>query len=93
MLTGKIVQLVHLSQQSPMRGVRLVPEHNDHGYGVLQDDAGREVFFSHEVVAGPHGFDDLRRGQAVEFTLDDPFLRAASLQTVAEHAQPTPAAT
>jgi cold shock CspA family protein len=93
MLIGKIIQLVHLSQQSPLRGVRLVSEHNDHGYGVLRDDAGREVFFSHEVVAGPRGFDDLRRGQAVEFTLDDPFLRAASLQSVAEQGQLAPAAT
>jgi hypothetical protein len=27
----------------------------------------------------------LCRGEVVEFTLDDPFLRAASIQTVADH--------
>lgn len=43
-LIGKIIQLVHLSQQSPVRGARLISEHNDRGYGVLRDDAGREVF-------------------------------------------------
>lgn len=82
MLTGEIIQLIHFAPPAPLFGARPGPEHHDGGYGVLRDNAGREVFFAPDVVAGPQGFDDLRRGQSVEFTLDDPFLRAASISAV-----------
>ncbi len=91
MLTGKIIQLVNVLQPPPLGGVRLVHEGNDRSYGVLRDDAGREVFFSHNLVAGLHGFDDLQRGQVVAFTLDDPFLRAASINTLDNFQQAGPA--
>ncbi|MCI0358322.1 MAG: hypothetical protein L0211_07560 [Planctomycetaceae bacterium] len=93
MLTGKIIKLVHLPQQPQLPGARLAAGHNDRSYGILRDDTGREVFFSRALVAGLHGFDNLHRGQVVEFTLDDPFLRAASINSVADHEQPQPAAT
>lgn len=48
---------------------------------------------SHDVVPGLHGFDDLRSGQSVQFTLDDSFLRAASLNAVVDMGQPMSAAT
>jgi len=81
MPTGKIIKLVHLSQQTYQPNTRLVPDRNDKGYGTIEDDAGREIYFSHELVAGRHGFDDLRRGQCLEYTLEDaPYLRAASAQ-------------
>ena len=83
MQIGKIIKLVHLSQQIHLPSTRLVPGRNDKGYGILQDDDGSEVYFSHEIVEGLHGFDDLRRGQQLEYTLDDPFLRAASVRSVA----------
>jgi cold shock CspA family protein len=83
MQIGKIIKLVHLSQQSHPPGTRLGPGHHDLGYGILQNDDGSEVYFSQTIVAGLHGFDDLRRGQQLEYTLDDPFLRAASVRSVA----------
>ena len=53
------------------------PGHNDKGYGTIDDEGGREVYFLHDAVPGIHGFDDLRRGQTVEYTLEDgPYLRA-----------------
>jgi cold shock CspA family protein len=70
---GKINKLVHLSQQTYQPNSRLIPGHNDKGY-----DVGREVYFLHDAVPGIHGFDDLRRGQKVEYTLEDgPTLRAS----------------
>jgi cold shock CspA family protein len=79
MPTGKIIKLVHLSQQTYQPNTRLVPDRNDKGYGTIEDDDGRESYFSHELVAGRHGFDNLRRGQRLEYTLEDaPYLRAAS---------------
>jgi cold shock CspA family protein len=73
-----INKLVHLSQQTYQPNSRLVPGHNDKGYGTLDDDVGREVYFLHDAVPGIHGFDDLCRGQAVEYTLEDgPYLRAS----------------
>ena len=83
MPTGKIIHLVHLSQQTHLPGTRLVPGRNDKGYGVIADDDGREVYFSHEIIEGLHGFDDLLRGQQLEYTLDEPFLRASSVRLVA----------
>ena len=77
MATGRIKKLVHLSQQTYLPNARLVPDHNEKGYGVIEDEDGREVYFPHEVVASRHGFDDLRRGQSVEYTLENaPYLRA-----------------
>lgn len=77
MATGMIKKLVHLSHQSYRPNVRLVPDHNDKGYGLIEAEDGRDVYFSHEVVEGRRGFDDLRRGQAVEYTLETgPFQRA-----------------
>jgi cold shock CspA family protein len=80
MSIGRINKLVHLSQQTYQPNSKLVPGHNDKGYGTIDDERGREVYFSHDVVPGIHGFDNLRRGQQVEYTLEDgPYLRATSV--------------
>ena len=77
MATGKIKKLVHLSQQTYLPNTRLVPDHNDKGYGLIEAEDGQDVYFPHEVVEGRRGFDDLRRGQVVEYTLENgPYLRA-----------------
>lgn len=77
MPTGKINKLVHLSQQTYQPNSQLVPGHNDKGYGTINDETGREVYFLHDAVPGSRGFDDLHRGQTVEYTLEDgPYLRA-----------------
>jgi cold shock CspA family protein len=74
---GKISKLVHLSQQSYQPNSKLIPGHNDKGYGTIEDDAGREVYFLHDAVPGIHGFDNLYQGQTVEYSLEDgPYLRA-----------------
>ena len=75
MLAGKIIDLVRRSQAT----------HRTSGqsYGILQGDDGAEIYFSQSLVEGLHGFDDLRRGQRLEYTLDDPFLRAASVRSIA----------
>jgi cold shock CspA family protein len=81
MLTGTLKKLVHLSQQRHLPNTRLVPDHNDKGYGIIEDAEGREVYFSHEVVENQHGFDDLQRGRQLEYTLENaPYLRAASVR-------------
>jgi cold shock CspA family protein len=81
MLTGKLIGLVHLSQARHLPNTRLVPDHNDKGYGIIEDAAGQEVFFSHEVVENRFGFDDLRKGQWLEYTLETaPYLRASSVR-------------
>jgi cold shock CspA family protein len=67
---GLIHRLVHLSQQTYQPNSRLVRDHNDKGYGTTDNGSGREVYFSHDAVPGRHGFDDLRRGQTVEYTLE-----------------------
>jgi cold shock CspA family protein len=83
MPTGKLIKLVHLSQQRCVLNTRLVPDHNDKGYGIIEDAQGRKVYFSHEAVEYQHGFDKLRQGQQLEYTLEDaPYLRAASVRTV-----------
>ena len=77
MATGKTKKLVHLSQQTYLPNTRLVSGHNDKGYGLIEAEDGRDVYFPHEVVEGRRGFDDLRRGQVVEYTLENgPYLRA-----------------
>jgi hypothetical protein len=38
---GKIKKLVHLSQQTCVPGTRLVPGHNDHGYGIIEEGVTR----------------------------------------------------
>jgi cold shock CspA family protein len=82
MPTGKLIKLVHLSQQRYQPSSRLVPDHNDKGYGIIEAEDGREVYFSHEAVEFRNGFDDLRRGQQLEYTLENaPYLRAASVRT------------
>lgn len=82
---GKIKRLVHLSQATYAPNTRLVPGHNDKGYGIIEDEAGREVYFPHDMVAGLHGFDDLRRGQQLEYTLEvAPYLRAATVTVVTQ---------
>jgi cold shock CspA family protein len=74
---GKINKLVHLSQQTYQPNSKLVPGHNDKGYGTLEGEEGREVYFLHDAVPGIHGFDDLRRGQTVEYSLEvGTYLRA-----------------
>src|SRR4029077_6790544 len=78
MPTGKLIKLVHLSQQRCVLNTRLVPDHNDKGYGLIEDADGREGYFSHDVVENRFGFDDLRKGQQLEYTLENaPYLRAS----------------
>jgi len=82
MVTGRIKKLVHLSQQTYQPNTRLVPDHNDKGYGLIESEDG-DVYFPHEVVESRHGFDDLRCGQMVEYTLEKaPYLRAKSVRQV-----------
>jgi cold shock CspA family protein len=79
---GKINKLVHLSQQTYQPNSKLIPGHNDKGYGTIDDEVGREVYFLHDAVPGVRGFDDLRRGQTVDYTLESgPYLRASSVST------------
>ena len=78
---GKLIKLVHLSQARFMPNTRLVPDRNDKGYGIIEDADGREVYFSHEVVENRFGFDNLRKGQQLEYSLEKaPYLRAASVK-------------
>lgn len=80
MPTGKLIKLVHLSQQTFAPNSRLVPDRNDKGYGIIEGESGRDVYFSHETVCGHRGFDGLRRGQSLEYTLESAsYLRAASV--------------
>jgi len=83
MQIGRIINLVHLSQPAPLPGTRREPGCTGLGYGILRDDDGSQVYFSQGSVVGPHVFDDLRCGQQLEYTFDDPFLRAASVKMVA----------
>ena len=84
MPTGILKKLVHLSQQRYQPTSRLVPDRNDKGYGLIDDADGHEVYFSHEVVENRNGFDDLRKGQRLEYTLENaPYLRAASVKVAA----------
>ena len=77
MAIGRINKLVHLSQQTYQPNSKLIPGHNDKGYGTIDDEDGREVYFSHDAVPGSRGFDDLHRGQTVEYTLENgPHFRA-----------------
>ena len=48
MASGKIKKLVHLSQQTYLRNTRLVPDHNDKGYGLIEAEDGRDVYFPHD---------------------------------------------
>jgi cold shock CspA family protein len=77
---GKLTKLVHLSQQRYLPNARLVHDHNDKGYGFIEDADGRDVYFGHDVVKNRFGFDDLRKGQLLEYTLEHaPYLRASSV--------------
>ena len=81
MLTGIIKKLVHLSQQSHLPYARLVSDHNERGYGVIEDQDGRDVYFPHEAVESRDGFNDLRGGLRVEYALETaPYLRAKSVR-------------
>jgi cold shock CspA family protein len=81
--TGKIKQLVHLTRQTHVCNAGLVSGHNEHGYGLIEDEDQHDIYFSYEAVAGQSGFDDLRQGQPVEYTLEDgPYLRAASVRVL-----------
>lgn len=83
MAIGMIHKLVHLSQQTYQPNSKLIPGHNDKGYGSIDDGNGREVYFSHDAVPGIHGFDDLRRGQKVEYILEEgPYQRAKSVREI-----------
>ncbi|MEQ8789339.1 MAG: cold shock domain-containing protein [Pirellulaceae bacterium] len=87
MPTGKLIKLIHLSQQTHLPSTRLVAGHNDKGYGVIRDAEGRDVYFTHQAVAGLRGFDDLRKGQQVEYRLEDgPHLRASFVKRAIEEA-------
>ena len=68
---GKINKLGHLSQRTYQATSKLVPRHNDKGYGTIVGERGRKVYFSHDAVPGSRGFDDLRRGENVEYTLEN----------------------
>ncbi len=88
MTIGMIHKLVHLSQKTYQPNSKLIAGHNDKGYGTIDAGGGREVYFSHNAVPGIHGFDDLRRGQAVQFTLEDgAYLRATSVAEIAPEIQ------
>ena len=77
MRIGIINKLVHLSQQTYQPHSKLIPGHNDKGYGTIEDDTCREVYFLHDAVPGIHGFDNLYQGQTVEYSLEEgPYLRA-----------------
>jgi cold shock CspA family protein len=81
MATGKLIKLVHLSLQRCVQSARLVMDRNDKGYGIIEDAEGQEVFFAHDAVENRFGFDDLRKGQQVEYTLENaPYLRATSVR-------------
>ena len=67
---GKLIKLVHLSTARFMPNTRLVPDRNDKGYGIIEDAEGHEVYFSHEVVENRFGFDNLRKGQQLEYSLE-----------------------
>ena len=44
---------------------------------MIEAEDGRDVYFLHEVVEGRRRFDDLHRGQVVEYSLENgPYLRA-----------------
>lgn len=80
---GKLIKLVHLSQQRCVLSTRLVPDRNDKGYGVIEDAEGHQVYFPHEAAENQFGFDDLRQGQQVEYALENaPYLRATSVRQV-----------
>lgn len=80
---GTIKKLVHLSQQRGQPNTRLVPNHNDVGYGILEDAEGHDVYVSHESVDSPHGFYDLQEGQQLEYALENaPYLRATWVKIV-----------
>jgi cold shock CspA family protein len=50
---------------------------------LIEAENGRDVYFPHEVVEGRRGFDDLRRGQVVEYTLENgPYQRANLVRMV-----------
>jgi cold shock CspA family protein len=70
MPTGKIIKLVHLSQQTYQPTSRLIASHNDKGYGTILGEDGRELYFSHDAVPTRRGFDDLHQGQSVEYSVD-----------------------
>jgi len=81
MLTGTLIKLVHLSEQPCVLNTRLVPDHNDKGYGVIEDADGGQVYFSHEAVQNQFGFDRLHEGQRLNYTMESgPFLRAVSVR-------------
>jgi cold shock CspA family protein len=87
---GELIKLVHLSQQRCVLNTRLVPDHNDKGYGIVEGANGQDVYFSHEVVENRFGFDDLRKGQQVEYALENgPYLRAASVRVAPSVAEKT----
>jgi len=81
MLIGRVIKLVHLSQQTYQPTSRLISGHNDKGYGTIRAVCGRDVYFSHDAVPGRHGFDDLRPGQSVDFTLESDSQSSAKLVT------------
>ena len=81
MSIGKLKTLVHLSQQRHLPNTRLVSDRNDKGYGFIDGIEGPDVYFSHDVVKNRFGFDDLRKGQLLEYTLENgPHLRAATVR-------------
>ena len=81
MPTGRLIRLIHLSQQTHVPSTRLVAGHNDKGYGIIVDAGGHDVYFSHQAVAGLHGFDHLRKDQQIDYTLENaPYLRADSVR-------------
>ena len=47
---GMINKLVHLSQQTYQPNSKLIAGHNDKGYGTIEDEGGREVYFLHDAV-------------------------------------------
>jgi cold shock CspA family protein len=89
MLTGKLIQLVHLTHSTYSPTTRLIADRNEKGYGVIEGADGKDVYFSHEVVESRFGFDDLRKGQILEYTLESaPYLRASAVRLATGDAGP-----
>lgn len=74
---GRIKRVIYLSEQTQLPNTRLIPDHNDRGYGVIEAEDGQEVYFPPEAVDSRRGFEDIRNQQRVEYSLEPaPYLRA-----------------
>ncbi len=70
MATGTVTSVVHLSQASYLSAARLVSGHNEKGYGIIAAADGLDIYFPHDAVQGYDGFNELRKGQRVEYSAE-----------------------